>query len=127
MAKTKCDYQVQIDNGTTATITASSQAQADAIGRLKAWLKPGDKVWCILRHRSASGMLRVIQIVKMESASERFSYLGYNAATALGWRYSREHEGVKVQGCGMDMGFHLVYTLSSVLFGDGYALKSEWL
>jgi hypothetical protein len=27
----------------------------------------------------------------------------------------------------MDMGFHLVYTLASVLYGDGYALKGvKW-
>jgi hypothetical protein len=32
-----------------------------------------------------------------------------------------------VQGCGMDMGFHVVYSLSQTLFNDGYALKQRWL
>ena len=34
---------------------------------------------------------------------------------------------VGVGGCGMDMGFHLVYTLSRELFDDGYYVKHEWL
>jgi hypothetical protein len=42
-------------------------------------------------------------------------------------------DGYKVGGCGMDMGFHLVYTLSSLLFDrengkdSGYKLRHEWL
>jgi hypothetical protein len=35
--------------------------------------------------------------------------------------------GVRVRGCGMDMGFHLTYTLSAKLYGyengGGYAIK----
>ena len=34
---------------------------------------------------------------------------------------------VGVGGCGMDMGFHMVYTLASVLYGDGYALKERYI
>lgn len=45
-------------------------------------------------------------------------YLGRLAATALGWAYDHKNEGVKVDGCGMDMAFHTVYSLSSVLFRD---------
>jgi hypothetical protein len=41
-------------------------------------------------------------------------------------------DGYKVGGCGMDMGFHLVYTLASVLFPEdrktgGYKLNHEWI
>ena len=39
-------------------------------------------------------------------------------------------DGYKVGGCGMDMGFHLVYTLSSLLYKKdrgGYELRHEWL
>lgn len=38
-----------------------------------------------------------------------------------------EHNGIKVEGAGMDMGFHLVYSLSQRLFGDGYKLSHRWL
>ena len=34
---------------------------------------------------------------------------------------------VGVGGCGMDMGFHLVYTLASVLYKDGYALTHRYI
>lgn len=48
------------------------------------------------------------------------TYLGYNAAVAMGDRYDRDNEGIRVGGCGMDMGFHVVYNLSRTLFRDGY-------
>lgn len=101
--------------------------QTEAVERLREWLNPGDEVQCILRHVSRSGMSRVIQLVKFDSESGRVLALGWNAALALDWRYDREREGVKVGGAGMDMGFHLVYSLSQVLFGDGYALKHHWI
>ena len=143
------DWTVRDDNNTTVTVKARSLAQAEAIARLRCWLKPGDKVFCVLRHRSASGMSRVIQLTKFDGEGADFGprYLGYNAAVALGWRYDNKREGIKVQGCGMDMGFATVYELGRVLWpegfkvdgrgrnGDtsgwdsdgGYALKSEWL
>lgn len=123
----------------------SKKATQEAIERLKEWVKPGDTLYCVLKHESRSGMSRTIQLVKMEE--EGPVYLGYTTATALGWSYDRKHEGVKVTGCGMDMGFHLVYTLSATLFPrdgqptadarvnpsdlpasrSGYWLKSRWL
>lgn len=48
--------------------------------------------------------------------------LGWDAADLLGWGWDRRRQGVRVSGCGMDMGFHLVYTLSRVLFPDGFGL-----
>lgn len=144
------DWTVRDDNNTTVTVKARSLAQAEAIARLRRWLEPGDKVFCVLRHRSASGMSRVIDLVKAQRDDDRgewMVHLGYNAAVALGWRYDNRKEGIKVQGCGMDMGFATVYELGRVLWpegfkvygrgrnGDtsgwdadgGYALKSEWL
>jgi len=38
---------------------------------------------------------------------------------------------LRVGGCGMDMGFHIVYSLSLALYGSandgGYTLSQEWL
>lgn len=53
--------------------------------------------------------------------------ISYNVGTAGIESYDRKREAVKVGGCGMDMGFHLVYWLGVVLFGDGYALKHSWM
>jgi len=48
----------------------------------------------------------------------------YAASVVLDWPLVKgSRDGVKVGGCGMNMCFHLVYTLSSILYGDGYALN----
>jgi hypothetical protein len=41
------------------------------------------------------------------------------AATVMEHRIG-SHDGIVVRGCGMDMGFHLVYNLSSILFADSF-------
>lgn len=35
--------------------------------------------------------------------------------------------GYIVKGCGMDMGYHLVDTISYIMFGKGYELNHKWL
>lgn len=102
----------------------------EAIARLREWVKPGDTVYTILRHVSSSGMTRYIDIIHISINAEgkpSVTWLGWNAAKALDMSYGRDYEGVKVSGCGMDMGFSLVCDLSSVLFGDGYFLNHRWL
>lgn len=109
----------------------SKKEREEAIGRLKTWIKPGDTLYLVLRHRSASGMSRTIGVkgfsVDSSTGEIRDWEFSYNVALALGWRFNRDREGVTVGGCGMDMGFHLVYELAGVLFGDGYTLKHRWL
>ncbi len=111
--------------------SASNREKREAIERLKEWLKPGDTLITVLRHVSSSGMSRRIDLYKLGCEPDgRISkaYLSYNAAQALGWKKpSHGKEGITIGGAGMDMGFHLVYELSSLLFRDGYALKQEWL
>ena len=92
--------------------------QEEAVTRLKDWLKPGDTVHCILRHRSRSGMFRVIDLVKIDK--DNIKAIGWNAALAIDYKYDEEREGIEVSGCGMDMGFHLVYELSHALFPNGF-------
>lgn len=107
-----------------------------AIKQLREILKPGDTVYTILRHVSASGMSRGIDLYTIRD--NRMQFLTGYAAHAIGWKWG-EKAGIVVGGCGMDMGFHLVYTLSRTLFPDGfqdgqdnhkdggYALRHEWL
>jgi len=49
--------------------------------------------------------------------------LSWSAAKVLGWTYNRKHDAIKTEGCGMDMGFHLVYSLSRRLFPEGFGEK----
>ena len=106
-------------------MSVSKKEQQLAVERLRKWVKPGDTIYCILRHVSKSGLTRVIDLVKVEDGE--ILNIGYNAALALGWPYDRRREGVRVAGCGMDMGFHLVYSLGHTIFGGGDVLKHRWL
>lgn len=113
-------------------------------------LKPGDTVYCVLRHVSRSGMQREISLMV-----DGMRNIDWYVSRLLGMRRG-SWDGLVVTGCGMDMGFHLVYNLSRVLFADsfvcigdncpandhsngdrdytphkhsdgGYALKSRWI
>lgn len=130
--------------------------QAEARDFLLKILKPGDKVYTILRHVSRSGMMRrispvVIRKEKPGDIAEKWNGepidISWQVAKLGLWPRKYPHEGLTVSGCGMDMGFHVVYELSRVLFPDGfkvegigrngnesgwdkdggYALKQEWL
>jgi hypothetical protein len=111
-------------------ITKKVQAQTDqelARMSLREMLEGDDKprMGTILRHVSASGMSRDISVYYKERN------ITYEVAQAMGekWRDSQGFNAIRVQGCGMDMGFHLVYGLSSVLFGHdgGYKISQFWL
>ncbi len=122
-------------------MTKRERDRTEAVERLRESLKPGDTVHVILRHVSRSGMQRILSPVKLETcekckgqeapcgycrgAGTQVLHLGYNAAVALGWRPSKD-QGVYVDGCGMDMGFHLVYELSYLLFSEkGYPCQGD--
>lgn len=89
-----------------------------AVKELKEILKPGDTVYTILRHVTRSRMTRYIDLYVFRDNEPR--YLTYWASEVLGWKRSNKYEGIKIEGCGMDMGFHLVYSLSRRLFPDGF-------
>ena len=95
------------------------------------YVKQGDKVYTIMRHVSSSGMSRDISLVIAQG--NEIIDITYYAAQAMGDNpiESKGHRAIRVRGCGMDMGFHLVYNLSSVLFHGqeraGYVLKQGWL
>jgi hypothetical protein len=104
----------------------------EAIAKLREILKAGDTVYTILRHVSKSGMLRHISVFTFPGGEPM--QWDYNVARALDWPLAKGN-GIKVDGAGMDMGFHLVYCLSATLFpgvnengkSGGYALKQRWL
>jgi hypothetical protein len=131
---------------TKAEVEESTKALLDE-------LKHGDVVYCELVHVARSGMQRVIQLHRFFDVDKHGRVnrrvLGYHAARVLGWSFkqmARGGEGVVVNGTGMDMGFHLVYSLGYRLFGrgvkqrvvrgrngekweteGGYLLRHDWL
>ena len=89
------------------------------VTELKEILKPGDTVYTKLNHVSKSGMMRVIEVMVIRNDQPR--YLTYMVADLLGYKMHKKYEGLKVGGCGMDMGFSVVYGLSAQLYREsGY-------
>ena len=128
--------------------------KAEALARLREWLKPGDTVYTILEHVSSSGMSRAIRFVipKVdENGKPYFLHPNHAIGAVLGLRFHTSRgvrsDALHVSGCGMDMGFACVYDLGRYLFPDGfkvdgrgrngdtsghdndggYALKHSWL
>lgn len=127
---------------------ADKAAQAESIDYLRSILKPGDTVYTELAHVSRSGMQRQIRAHAVRNG--QVENITWHVARAIGDRPAEDNGGrwvVKMNGCGTDMGFELVYTLGRYLFpqgfavdgtgrnGDtsghdndgGYALKQRWL
>jgi hypothetical protein len=132
---------------------------AEELATLREWIKPGDTVYTILEHRSPSGMSRWIRVLLLKVDDKGKPYaihpnhavgvvLGLRRGAgfgALGLRPAdHKREGVFISGCGMDMGFEIVYRLGCALWPDGtpephgmrngeldrdggYALKHQWL
>lgn len=101
-------------------------SKQEALDHLREAFPKGSTVYTILRHVSKSGMLRHISPVALTPDGPRYWWM--YVATALDLpTVNGMHDAVKVRGAGMDMGFHLAYNLSYVLYGDGYALNHRWL
>ena len=99
------------------------EEQENSIAFLRSILKPGDTVWTTLRHVSGSGMSRRISLHIIQN--EEPVNIDWHTARATGNNVSHNHEGINVSGCGMDMGFHLVYILSQALFPKGFKTNKK--
>lgn len=149
-------------------MTKKDTERAEATSELRKILRPKQTVYCILRHCSASGMSRVIDLCVIAPNREtaypknadgstnwegkpRKLLRGYYirsishlAARAMGDKVDSKHDGIKIGGCGMDMGFALVYNWGRTVWPKGtpkphgrrngepdscggYALKHSWL
>ncbi len=107
-----------------ATMTKARKAeQQEAIAKLRKLLKPGDTVYTVLRHVSKSGMRRRIDLYLLKDG-EPFFLTGY-AAKAMDYRWDDRGGGIITDGCGMDMGFSLVYNLGRYLYPEGFAVTDD--
>lgn len=100
-------------------MTKAQKAERDeAVRELREMLKPGDTVYTILRHTSASGMYRALDVHVMRDNEPR--RITWKVGKALEVKYDLRREALGVSGCGMDMGFHVVYNLGYVLYPEGF-------
>ena len=120
----------------------SKEEKQEALERLKEWIKKGDTLHTTVRHVSRSGMMRHISVKHLKATDNperpvNVSNYDYHIARVLDLPEAPNYQGIKIGGCGMDMGFHLVYSLSRALFKDepkgesdrdhGYWINQEWL
>lgn len=114
---------------TVGPMTTQTKARREEIAHARETLleqyklTPGSTVWTTTSHVSRSGMSRVMDVHVIRNNEPL--RITWSVADAVDWRYDQRYEGVKVDGCGMDMGFHLVYTLSQVLYPEGFGCIGE--
>ena len=124
-------------------MTKQQQSERDGyIADLRETLKPGDTLYTVLRSVSRTGMSRVIDVYYLANGDANKDgtlrppvkmWLSYRIAKACGLTFmdSGRHgtrngaEGIKIGGCGMDMGFEIVYTLGRVLYPNGFPCAGE--
>lgn len=104
-----------------------SAAQAEGARQdLLLYLEPDQEVYVATRTLARSGMSRTVTVHVVRDG-KLYDVTGM-VARAGDYRLSRGTLGgpaIVLQGAGMDMHFHLVYHLGTVLFGNqgGYSLR----
>ncbi|QRI45321.1 hypothetical protein SEA_ENNEA_87 [Gordonia phage Ennea] len=75
--------------------------------------------YTVVTHVTASGMGRSIMILAPGTGTDGREVINVSrhVARVLGWKLDDRHGGVYVQGCGMDMAFHTVYSLARKIYG----------
>ncbi len=93
-----------------------SQAErAESLAALRKVMRKGSTVYVSVGHASRSGMSRTIHVRTI--AKNVPSQWDWHVARVLG--LPLKEDGVRIDGCGMDMGFHLVYCLGRALWPKG--------
>jgi hypothetical protein len=87
-------------------------------------LKPGETIYCLLRHVASTGMSRRISfLVIRDNEPRQIDHI--MVGLGIG-RWARKNgmiqEGVQIGGAGMDMGFACVYELGRELWPNGFKL-----
>lgn len=100
----------------------SKEDAAHAIEILHENIKPGDTVYTSLRQVASNGMSRHIEVMVPRKRADGSLYIRNITSLvgrAAGFKVSPKTDALVVGGAGMDMGFHVVYSLSSAMFRDG--------
>lgn len=88
----------------------------------------GTTLYTVLRRVSRSGMTRVIDVKVIEGNQPRNVIVQEFRDCAKGCEQESKWGGnYKVTGCGMDMGFWLVYELGQLVHQNGYYFSQTWL
>lgn len=120
------------DEHNLTTMNKKEAVQKEAVDTLKQWgLVDGTTVYAKVNKVSASGMSRNVALYitpndwkeGKDTNSHRIMDISYHSAKALGWSFKEGYNGgIRVSGCGMDMLFHTVYSLS---YAMGYGAMNQ--
>lgn len=99
-------------------IKAQKQEKQETLTYLRSFLKPGTTVSTVLMKVSRSGMYRHIKVVYQDRDISGI------IATALDRKW-HDDGSLGVGGCGMDMGYSIIYSLSYSLYPDGFDCIGE--
>ena len=92
---------------------------------LKKLFAKNTKVYTKCHHVSSSGMTRHISVYV--ARNNEIIDITWYVSNVIGYKRNFKDGGLIVGGCGMDMGFHVVYSLSRCLYPKGFKLaKGQW-
>ena len=88
-------------------------------------------LYTICKHVSRTGMMRHIDVIFITEDRTPININWYIEQLGLFNRAKHYNtlnaDSLRVSGCGMDMGYYVVSTLSSVLFNDYKVITQRWL
>jgi len=108
----------------------TDEERTEQIKQLRELLnKSGRVVYGIIKGVSRSGMSRDIDFYCFTCEDGKIvkNWLSHRIAGLLNYPFNDKKECIKVNGCGMDMIFSVVYNLGSVLYpnGDGETITGR--
>jgi hypothetical protein len=132
-----------LDSKKLTTKAGKAALKQQCITELKALIKPGSIVSTLLKNINSSGMQRQISFYIVDPRDNEINNIDYYLAIITDTKQSKSG-ALTVNGCGMDMGFSVVYNLGSILWptgtdtphgtrngepdsAGGYALKHKWI
>ena len=107
-----------------ATMNLNLTEKAHAMEMLKKYCPIGTEVHCVIRSVARSGLSRRMSFFVLDG--QRIQHIGGWVATVFKIKLGRDLD-VRVDGGGMDMGFHMVSQLSRVLYGNEVSLTHHWI
>lgn len=84
--------------------------------RLRELFPPHSTVWVTTIKVSRDGMSR--DVLVLGTKDNLIVDVTLHVARVLGYKMDRDRGSLRIHGAGMDMHFHLVYSLSRILYAD---------
>ncbi len=111
------------EDGKRLTKKQLAENEQEARATLREHIKPGATIYTSLQHVSSDGMSRRIRVYVVRDG--RIWDITWWTANACGFRYNTKHEALVVGGAGMDMGYHVAYSLASALYRGHFTCIGE--